>query len=138
MYSREEAINLAKQKVKKNNNMKKTSFLNNPIDYTLLITVLLLLSMGLIMVLSASSPTALSEGKSSYAYFIKQVFFAIVGIALMIGLSKYDYRKYKKYYILAYIVAILLLVAVLVVWKKEMELKDGYLLQDNHFNHQKQ
>ena len=67
MYSREEAINLAKQKVKKNNNMKKTSFLNNPIDYTLLITVLLLLSMGLIMVLSASSPTALSEGKSSYA-----------------------------------------------------------------------
>ena len=118
MYSREEAINLAKQKVKKNNNMKKTSFLNNPIDYTLLITVLLLLSMGLIMVLSASSPTALSEGKSSYAYFIKQGFFAIVGIVLMIGLSKYDYRKYKKYYILAYIVAILLLVAVLVVGKE--------------------
>ena len=110
-------MNLAKQKNKRTINKQKTSFLNNPIDYTLLITVLLLLSMGLIMVLSASSPTALSEGKSSYSYFIKQALFAGVGIVVMIGLSKFDYRRYKNLYILAYFVAIMMLIAVLVVGK---------------------
>ena len=49
-------------------NKKLDSFFNNPIDYTLLITVLLLLALGLIMVLSASSPTALSESGNSYSY----------------------------------------------------------------------
>ena len=93
-------------------------FLSNPIDYTLLITVLLLLSLGLIMVLSASSPTAISEGRSSYAYFIKQAGFAMVGIVMMIGLSKLDYRIYKKFYLLAYIVAFVLLVAVLAIGKE--------------------
>lgn len=38
-----------------------SSFLNNPVDFTLVITVLLLLSIGLVMVLSASSPKSLQE-----------------------------------------------------------------------------
>ena len=110
---------MAKQKIKKNTNKKSTSnYLNNPIDYTLLITVLLLLSLGLIMVLSASSPTALSEGKSSYAYFIKQAGFALLGITFMIGFSKFDYRKLKSLYLLAYLAAFLLLIAVLVIGKE--------------------
>ena len=37
-----------------------SSFLNNPIDFTLVITILLLLTIGLVMVLSASSPSAYS------------------------------------------------------------------------------
>ena len=72
------------------------SFLNNSIDYTLLITVFLLLSLGLIMVLSASSPTAISEGSSSYAYFIRQLLFAVLGLFAMFSISKIDYRFYKK------------------------------------------
>ena len=44
-------------------NKKFSSFLDNPIDYTLLITILLLLTLGLIMVLSASSPKALESGR---------------------------------------------------------------------------
>ena len=43
-----------------------SSFLKNPVDYTLVITILLLLAIGLVMVLSASSPTALSESGNSY------------------------------------------------------------------------
>ena len=69
-----------------------SSFFSNPIDYTLLITVLLLLALGLIMVLSASSPTALSEGRSSYAYFIRQALFAVLGLLAMAIISKIDYR----------------------------------------------
>ena len=102
--------------------MKKTkksfsSFLNNSIDYTLLITVFLLLSLGLIMVLSASSPTALSEGSNSYAYFIRQLFFAILGLFAMFAISKIDYRFYKRVYKLGYLIAIVLLLAVLLVGK---------------------
>ena len=108
---------MAKQKVKKTN-QEKSVFLNNPIDYTLLITVLLLLSLGLIMVLSASSPTALSEGRSSYAYFIRQALFAGIGIVAMIVISKIDYRIYKKFYLIAYIASILLLIAVMVIGKE--------------------
>ena len=48
-----------------------SSFLNNPIDFTLLITILLLLTIGLVMVLSASSPSALSESGDSYKIFDK-------------------------------------------------------------------
>ena len=108
---------MAKQKAKKTN-QEKSVFLNNPIDYTLLITVLLLLSLGLIMVLSASSPTALSEGRSSYAYFIRQALFAGIGIVAMIVISKIDYRIYKKFYLIAYIASILLLIAVMVIGKE--------------------
>ena len=43
-----------------------SSFLNNPIDFTLVITILLLLTIGLVMVLSASSPSALSDYCNSY------------------------------------------------------------------------
>ena len=57
-----------------------SSFLNNPFDFTLVITILLLLGIGLVMVLSASSPSALSESGNSYAYFSKQLLFAILGI----------------------------------------------------------
>lgn len=55
---------------KKKNKMEGFSkFLNNSVDFTLVITVLLLLSLGLVMVLSASSPTALQKYDKSY-YFL--------------------------------------------------------------------
>ena len=89
-----------------------SSFLKNPIDFTLLITILLLLSIGLIMVLSASSPSALSESGNSYSYFFRQAIFAVAGLFMMWVISNIDYRFYQKYYKLAYIVAFLLLLAV--------------------------
>ena len=98
-------------------NKKFSSFLENPIDYTLLITVLLLLMLGLIMVLSASSPTSLAKSGRSYDYFLKQSIFAIIGICVMWFISKIDYRFYKKFYKLSYVVAIILLAAVLVFGK---------------------
>lgn len=98
-------------------NKKFSSFLENPIDYTLLITILLLLTIGLIMVLSASSPTSLAESGNSYKYFIKQGIFAVIGLVLMTIISNIDYRFYKKFYKIAYIIAIILLGAVLVIGK---------------------
>lgn len=89
-------------------------FVNNKIDYILFITVLILLSIGLIMVLSASAPSALSETGNSYTYFNKQFLCAILGIILMLFISKIDYRFYKKYYWAIYVIstAVLLLVII--------------------------
>lgn len=94
-----------------------SSFLNNPVDFTLLIVILLLLAIGLIMVLSASSPSALSESGDSYKYFSKQLLFAILGIVAMLFISKIDYRFYQKFYKHAWIISLILLVLVLVMGK---------------------
>lgn len=102
----------------KTKNKKFSSFLESPIDYTLLITVLLLLALGLIMVLSASSPTSLSESGNSYKYFIKQSIFAVAGIICMYMISKIDYRFYRKLYKPSYILSIILFILVLIIGKK--------------------
>ena len=91
-----------------------SSFLNNPIDFTLIITIFLLLSLGLVMLLSASSPSALSESGNSYAYFSKQLIFAVLGTIAMMFISKIDYRFYQKFYKHAWWISLLLLVLVLV------------------------
>ena len=106
---------MGKNTVKKK---KFSSFLENPIDYTLLITILLLLALGLIMVLSASSPTSLSESGNSYKYFTKQAIFATLGLGAMYLISKVDYRFYRKFYKVAYILSIVLFILVLVIGKK--------------------
>lgn len=94
-----------------------SSFVNNPIDFTLLITILLLLSIGLVMVLSASSPSALSETGNSYSFFSKQLFFAVIGIVAMLFISKVDYRFYQKFYKQSWWIALALLLLVLVAGK---------------------
>ena len=67
------------------------------------------------MVLSASSPSALAEtGDDSYVYFRKQGLFAFVGIVAMLFISKIDYRKYKKFWKVAYWGSVVLLLLVLV------------------------
>ncbi len=100
---------------KRPNKVKKVSkFVNNQFDFLLCITILLLLSLGIIMVLSASAPSALATENDSYAFVRKQAGFAVLGIALMFIISKIDYRFYKKYYWMIYFIscAILLLVIV--------------------------
>ena len=95
-----------------------SSFLNNPIDFTLLITILLLLGIGLIMVLSASSPSALAETGDSYKFFSKQLIFAVLGVIAMMAISKIDYRFYQKFYKHAWWIALILLIAVKLIGKK--------------------
>ena len=94
-----------------------SSFLNNPIDFTLVITILFLLGIGLVMVLSASSPSALSESGNSYSYFSKQLLFAILGLLAMVFISKIDYRFYQKFYKHAWWIALILLALVLIAGK---------------------
>lgn len=91
-----------------------SKFANNQFDFILCITVILLLALGIIMVLSASAPSALSTTGNSYTYVKKQLLFAVAGLFAMFFLSKVDYRFYKKYYWYIYFFSwlVLLLVAV--------------------------
>ena len=102
----------------KNNKTKKFSlFINGKFDYSILIVTLLLLSVGLIVLLSASAPKALSEedkngNSSSYTYFIRQGEFAIIGLVCMYLISKVDYRILKKFKWILYICTVAILVIV--------------------------
>jgi cell division protein FtsW len=87
-------------------------FINGKFDYILLIVTLLLLSIGLIILLSASAPTSLSESGNSYQYVVKQGMVAVAGLALMIILSRIDYRIYRKLKWFFYIGLVVLLFAV--------------------------
>ena len=104
--------------MQRNNQKKKvkrfSKFLDNRMDYILFITVLILLSLGVIMVLSASAPSALSETGKSYTYFVRQFIFAVIGIGIVLFISKIEYRFYKKYYWLVYAVSVLVLLLVLI------------------------
>ena len=100
---------------KKNKMAGFSSFLNNPVDFTLVITVLLLLSLGLVMVLSASSPTSLQKYDNSYYFFIRQLIFAGLGIVGMYFVSRIDYRIYQKFYKQAWWLSVILLVIVLIL-----------------------
>lgn len=99
----------------KNNKTKKFSlFMNGKIDYVILMITLLLLAVGLIVLLSASAPKALSEGPkySSYTYFVRQGELALVGLVLMYFISKIDYRILKKFKWLLYVCTVVILVIV--------------------------
>ena len=86
----------------------------NQVDSVLIIIILILLSFGIVMVLSASAPSALAETGDSYTYVTKQAIFAIGGLAFMWFISKIDYRIYKKFYWLIYWFSIGVLLLVLV------------------------
>lgn len=94
---------------------KKTSkFMNNPFDFILCIIVFILLALGIVMVLSASAPSALAEGGEAYEYAGRQLFFAILGLIAMFFISKIDYRFYKKFYWPIYFASCAILLLVLI------------------------
>lgn len=89
-------------------------FSGKQIDFVLLVIIILLLASGIVMVLSASAPSALSETGSSYTYVVKQAEFAVLGFIVMFFFAKFDYRILKKFYwpIYWFSVGILLLVLI--------------------------
>lgn len=96
---------------KTNNQMQKKA---HKTDFALCITVFLLLALGIVMVLSASAPSALAETGKSYTYFERQLVFAGIGIVVMFVVSFFPYKKLLRYYKLIYIFSVLILLLVLV------------------------
>ena len=68
-----------------------------PIDLPFFVLVLLLTGIGLVMLLSASFPSAYYEtdGKNPMSYFMRQGVFAIMGVAAMLLISKINYQRFR-------------------------------------------
>ena len=65
-------------------------------DYGIFYSLFLLLSIGIVMIYSASSFYAMFKYKNSMYYLIRQGAFAIIGIIALIMMMKLDYHKLKK------------------------------------------
>ena len=91
-----------------------------PIDLPFCLLVLLLTAIGLVMLLSASFPSAYYEtqkdgGTAQPAYyFIRQAIFAVMGVAAMFFIGKINYQRFRGVAKPLLFVSIILLMLVLV------------------------
>lgn len=99
----------------KENSIHRTRARRMGFDFSFLIVVLLLLTLGLIMVFSASYPSAYYQYGDGLYFIKRQLMWAAVGIGAMIFTMNFDYRSYKKLAVPILVVSLVLLAAVLVV-----------------------
>ena len=79
----------------------------SPLDYILVTITIILTLIGLVMVLSASAPSALINYNNSYYFFNKEVLGAIGGLILMFFISTRDITKAKNKYWIFYGLALI-------------------------------
>lgn len=79
-------------------------------DYTFLFLLFMLLAFGLVMLLSASTPSANTKIGDSYYFFIRQLCGAAAGTVLLIVAANFDYHRYKSFIKVAFVTGIVLLV----------------------------
>lgn len=93
----------------------KALFIKGHMDFSILISILLLCAFGLVMVFSASYYYAQSSMGDGYYYVKKQLQFMAVGIVVMLLISRIDYHVLDrlKWVILGVSIALLLAVLVL-------------------------
>ena len=83
------------------------------VDVGFLAVVIMLLVFGLIMVFSASYPSANYKYGDGLYFIRKQALWAVIGVGAMFATMKIDYRKYKKYAMPIAVATLVLLVLVL-------------------------
>ena len=84
------------------------------IDYILLLSTICLCSFGLMMIYSSSCVWALYKFNNSYHYVFNQFIFFLIGLFIMIIVSKINYSYYYKYSNLILLFCFILLVLVLI------------------------
>ena len=84
-------------------------------DYTLLAALSLLLLAGLVILQSTSAWNGEVKFNDPYYYLKKQVFATTIGIAAMFVTANMDYHVLRRFALPAYLAAVLLSVAVLLV-----------------------
>lgn len=83
-------------------------------DFVLFVAVLILLSIGIVMILSASEYSTLVHYNDSFYYFKRQLIFAVIGLGLMFMAMNFDYWKLRRYAPQMLIAAFVLLILVLI------------------------
>lgn len=93
---------------------KKGEFHNGKMDITFLSLVLILLTIGLVMLFSASYAYSLEYYGNSYKFITRQAAFAAFGVVVMIIVSRIDYHFWRKFAWIFYIVSVLMLIILLI------------------------
>ena len=75
--------------------------------------VIALVTIGLVMLFSATYPYALQNYGDSYHFFKQQFFFVFAGVIVMLIVSKFDYRLLRRFMLPLLAVTLILLVVVL-------------------------
>ena len=88
---------------------------NGKMDITFLSIVLILLTIGLVMLFSASYAYSLEYYDSSYRFISRQAFFAVIGVAVMLFVSRIPYHYLRKFAWIVYGISIALLVVLLLL-----------------------
>jgi cell division protein FtsW len=65
-------------------------------DKTLFLSTLLLVGMSVVMVYSASAVQALGKYQSPIHFLVKQLAWAVIGVVLMLGAMRIDYREFRR------------------------------------------
>ncbi|MBN1614103.1 MAG: putative lipid II flippase FtsW [Deltaproteobacteria bacterium] len=80
------------------------------VDSILLLVTLILVAVGTVMIYSSSSILAMERFKDAQYFLKKQIFFVILGIVLMILLTKISYQKMKELALPAIVLSAVLLI----------------------------
>ena len=89
-------------------------FVGGQMDLPFLLLTLLLTVMGLVMLFSASFPSANYETGDPTFYLKRQGLFALLGLAAMVVMSRMNYQKLRRYSVLLVGISLFLLLLVLV------------------------
>ena len=113
--SREEALERQRRREhQKEMEQQSRELAKGPADLPFLLLVLMLTAIGLVMLLSASFPSAYYETNDPTHYFIRQGVFAIMGVAAMLFIGKINYQRFRALAKPALFVTIVLLALVLI------------------------
>jgi cell division protein FtsW len=84
------------------------------LDFVLFLTILTLLTVGIIMVFSSSFVSAQMTYGDGFYFLKRQLLWAVLGVACMTAVMRIDYRQYQKWAMPFFIAAIMLLIIVLI------------------------
>ncbi len=99
----------------KKGNKKQNIFIDGKMDLTFLFLLLTILTVGLVMLFSASYVYAYTHYGNNYFFISKQAIVAVIGVGVMLLVSKIDYHILRKFAIPFYIAMVGFLVVMLIL-----------------------
>ena len=85
------------------------------VDLPFMILTIVLLAVGVVMMLSASFARSYYESNNPLGLFIRQAFFAISGVAIMIIVSRFKIATFRKWSMALLVLSIIMLMLVPVI-----------------------
>ena len=105
----------------------KDYFAKGQMDYLFLGIVLILLTVGFTMMASASYSVSMTDAKTGYDpyyYMKRQLLFALIGLAIMVFISKLKYDVFRDFAFFVFLVSFILLIVVLVSYVELVDKPD--------------